>query len=60
MNKYEERLNNYNNVKNPNELLEFMDKNIFACGASVEEYNLIKQLTGKDFSADDFVEVLEG
>ena len=28
MNKYEERLNNYNNVKNPNELLEFMDKNI--------------------------------
>lgn len=39
---------------------EFMDKNIFACGASVEEYDLIKQLTGKDFSADDFVEVLEG
>ena len=28
MNEYEERLNNYNNVKNPNELLEFMDKNI--------------------------------
>ena len=28
MNEYVERLNNYNNVKNPNELLEFMDKNI--------------------------------
>ena len=39
---------------------EFMDKNIFACGASIEEYDLIKQLTGKDFSADDFVEGLEG
>ena len=28
MNKYEERLNSYSNVKNPKELLEFMDKNI--------------------------------
>ena len=28
MNEYEERLNNYNKVKSPNELLEFMDKNI--------------------------------
>ena len=34
----------------------FMDENIFACGASIEEYDLIKKLTGKDFSADDFVE----
>ena len=31
MNEYVERLNNYNNVKNPNELLEFMDKNIKYC-----------------------------
>lgn len=28
MNEYKERLNNYNNVKSPKELLEFMDKNI--------------------------------
>ena len=28
MNEYEERLNSYSNVKNPKELLEFMDKNI--------------------------------
>mgnify|MGYP006907843007 CR=1 FL=1 len=26
MNEYVERLNNYNNVKNPNELLEFIVK----------------------------------
>ena len=37
---------------------EFMNKNIFECGASVEEYDLIKQLTGKDFSANDFIESL--
>ena len=34
---------------------EYMNKNIFEYGASVEEYTLIKQLTGKTFSADDFI-----
>ena len=34
---------------------EYMNKNIFEYGASVEEYTLIKQLTGKNFSADDFI-----
>ncbi len=39
---------------------EYMDKNIFALGASVEEYDLIKQLTGKDFGVVDFVKGLQG
>ena len=39
---------------------EYMDKNIFALGASVEEYDLIKQLTGKDFGVEDFVKGLQG
>lgn len=37
---------------------EFMDKNIFSLGASVEEYDLIKNLTGKEFSSDDFVNLI--
>ena len=39
---------------------KFMDENIFSKGASVDEYDLIKMLTGKDFSADDFCALLEG
>ena len=30
----------------------------FSVGASVEEYDLIKQLTGKEFGVDDFVKGL--
>lgn len=37
---------------------EFLNKNIFSLGQSVEEYDLIKQLTGKKFSASDFIETL--
>ena len=37
---------------------EFMNKNIFAFGASIEEYDLIKQLTGEDFSASSFCKLL--
>ncbi len=33
---------------------DYLNKHIFKLGASVEEYDLIKQLTGKDFSAKDF------
>ena len=32
-----------------------MDENIFALGASIDEYELIEKLTGKEFSADDFI-----
>lgn len=35
-----------------------MDKNIFRYGASIEEYELIKQLTGNEFSASYFCEEL--
>ena len=38
---------------------QYMDKNIFSLGATLEEYDLIKQLTGKDFSSKDFAENLE-
>ena len=37
---------------------EYMNKNIFNIGASIDEYDLIKQLTGKEFSVDDFVKGL--
>ena len=33
----------------------YMDKQIFKLGASVDEYDLIKTLTKKEFSVDDFV-----
>ena len=37
------------------ESAKFMDENIFALGASIDEYELINKLTGKEFSADDFI-----
>ncbi|MBR1775444.1 hypothetical protein IJ750_00010 [bacterium] len=37
---------------------DYMQKNIFSLGASVEEYDLIKNLTGKAFSAEDFIKSL--
>lgn len=46
---------NLGNLTENKNSAEFMDKNIFKYGASVEEYDLIKQLTGKDFSAKDFI-----
>ena len=46
------------NITENNKTAEFMEKNIFAYGASVEEYDLIKQLTGKAFAIDDFAENL--
>lgn len=33
---------------------EFMNRNIFAYGAAIEEYDLIKQLTGEEFSTKAF------
>lgn len=46
------------NITENEQSAKFMDENIFYCGASVEEYDLIKQLTGKNFSAEDFVNTL--
>ena len=36
----------------------YLKENIFSKGASVEEYDLIKQLTGKEFGADDYIKTL--
>ena len=46
------------NITENTETAKYMDKNIFALGASVEEYDLIKQLTGKEFGVEDFVKGL--
>ena len=34
---------------------EYLNKNLFSIGASVEEYDLIRQLTGKEFGTEDFI-----
>ena len=46
-----------NITENP-KTAEYMNENIFTIGASVDEYDLIKQLTGKDFGVDDFAKSL--
>ena len=46
------------NITENKKTAEYMDKNIFSIGASVEEYDLIKQLTGKEFGVDDFAKGL--
>ena len=46
------------NITENKKTAEYMDKNIFSLGASVDEYDLIKQLTGKEFGVDDFVKNL--
>lgn len=46
------------NITENRKTAEYMNKNIFAIGASVDEYDLIKQLTGKAFGVDDFVKGL--
>ena len=46
------------NITENSNTAEYMNKNIFSIGASVEEYELIKQLTGKEFGVDDFVKGL--
>lgn len=42
------------NITENSSSAKFMDMNIFRFGASVEEYELIKQLTGEEFSAKEF------
>ncbi len=37
---------------------EYLNKNIFAIGASIDEYELINQLTGKSLGIDDFTNSL--
>ncbi len=46
-----------NITENP-KTAEYMNKNIFSLGATVDEYELIKQLTGKEFGIEDFAKGL--
>lgn len=55
---YNHLLDKLGNITENKNTAEYMNKNIFSIGASVEEYDLIKQLTGKEFGVDDFVKGL--
>lgn len=46
------------NITENKNTAKYLDKNIFSKGASIDEYDLIKQLTGKEFSAIDYIELL--
>ena len=41
-----------------NQTAKYLNENIFSKGASIEEYALIKKLTGKEFSAEDYIQSL--
>ena len=47
------------NIAENKKSAEYINKNIFSIGALIEEYDLIKQLTGKEFSSKDFSKNLE-
>ena len=46
------------NLTENTQTAKYLKDNIFSKGASVEEYDLIKQLTGKEFSAKDYIQTL--
>lgn len=46
------------NITGNKDTAKYLNEHIFSKGASVEEYDLIKQLTGKDFSAKDYIATL--
>ena len=46
------------NITENKKTAQYLIDNIFSKGASVEEYELIKQLTGKNFSAEDYIKTL--
>ena len=46
------------NITENTQTAKYLKDNIFSKGASVEEYDLIKQLTGKEFSAKDYIQTL--
>ena len=46
------------NITENTQTAKYLKDNIFSKGASVEEYDLIKQLTGKEFSANDYIQTL--
>ncbi len=46
------------NITANTQTAKYLNDNIFSKGATIEEYDLIKQLTGKDFSAKDYIQTL--
>jgi oligoendopeptidase F len=46
------------NITENIETANYLRNNIFSKGASIEEYELIKQLTGKNFNAKDYISTL--
>ena len=46
------------NITENTQTAKYLNDNIFSKGATIEEYDLIKQLTGKDFSAKDYIQTL--
>ena len=47
------------NITENSDTARYLERNIFKLGASIDEYDLIKQLTGKDFSSEDFIKSLD-
>lgn len=43
----------FGNISENKNIADYLNKEIFSYGAAIDEYDLIKQLTGKEFSADD-------
>ncbi|MBR6127210.1 M2 family metallopeptidase [bacterium] len=56
---YNHLISTLGNITENKKSAEYIDKNIFSVGASIEEYDLIRQLTGKEFSSKDFARNLE-
>lgn len=48
----------FGNITENTKTANYLNENIFKLGASIDEYELIKQLTGKEFSAKDFSDKL--
>lgn len=48
----------FGNITENSAVAKYLNENIFSKGASVEEYDLIRKLTGKEFSAEDFIKSL--
>ena len=46
------------NITENKESANYLINNIFKYGALIDEYDLIKQLTGKEFSPKDYIESL--
>lgn len=55
---YNHLTSRFGDITENKKVADYLNKELFSYGATVEEYDLIKQLTGKDFSADDFVKSL--